>query len=328
MSLSLRSGILSDVGWALDRLCRLCHNEQFSLTNIPGLMDGLFDWPEWFIGDSYKNSADIHSLFSPDPEHTRRCRYALESLFVLRNAALLESNALELANHSHTMPLIMNTLLSLQCDKDEHSEFVLHVIDLYHVLASRLVVGPSTPMNANPLPPLQRIASQSSNRSMIIAALTAITVTLSNPLNTVNITPNAPALGTSIRYLPLFIDKPLIDACLNYLYVHVSHMSMAKAFLLHPDMPGVLKLLVGLLLTEQQTLEEKVTLDVTGTVHTVPSTTVTTRDHELTKEELEGLLPKPEPQRCYDWFGKFFLARSWLIIKFQDEGHVCRKTRQ
>jgi chromatin structure-remodeling complex subunit RSC9 len=74
---------------------------------------------------------------------------------------------------------------------------------------------------------------------------------------------------------------------------------MAKAFLLHPDMPSVLKLLVSFLLSEQ--VEESVSLDISGPVQTVPALITTTRDHELTKDELDDLLPKPEPQRCYDW---------------------------
>ena len=77
---------------------------------------------------------------------------------------------------------------------------------------------------------------------------------------------------------------------------------MAKAFLLHPEMPGVLRLLVSFLLKEQQSLEEKVTLDITGSVRTVSTNVLSTRDHELTKDELDSLLPKPEPQRCYDWY--------------------------
>lgn len=310
MSLSLRSGILSEVAWALERLCRLCLNEQFSLMGIPGLIDGLFDWPEWYVKEGYKTSSDLQSMFSPPPDRARKRRYALESLFVLRNAALLDTNAHELANHSHTFPLIMNAFLTLQCDRDEDSEFVLHVIDLYHVFAPKLLLTPSTPASQNPLPPLQKIVSQSSNRTMIIAAFTALTATLSNTSNAPNLTADAPALGAAIRYLPLFVDKPLVEACLNYLYVHLSHMAMARAFLLHPEMPGVLRLLVSLLLSEQEVLEEKVTLDVTGTVHTVPSATLMTRDHELTREELDNLLAKPEPQRCYEWSVKSFFSCS------------------
>lgn len=317
MSLSLRSGILFEVDWALDRLCRLCHNEQFSLMNIPGLIDGLFDWPEWYLSEGVHTAhKDAHSIFSPPPDFAKKRHYALESLFILRNAALLEANALELANHTHTMPLIMTALLTLQCDRDEDSEFMLHIIDLYHVFASKLVIPPSTPLNENPLPSLQRICSQSSNRTMIIAALTALTITLSNPVNSANITSNAPALGASIKYLPLFIDEPLVEACLNYLYVHISHTSMARAFLLQPDMPGVLVLLVALLLNDQRALEEKVTLDVTGVVHTVPSITVQMCDHDLNREELDSLLTKPEPQRCYDWLAKSpYFGYTYLIIQ-------------
>lgn len=300
MALSLRSGIHSEIGWSLDRLCRLCHNEQFLLKSIPGLIDALFEWPEWYATEGYKQATDAHIIFSPPPDQSRQRRYALESLFVLRNAALHSQNILELSRHSHTLPLILNAFHNLEIDRDENSEFLLHTIDLLHVVASTWVLAPSLTSESSPLPTLQRLASQSSNRALIIASLTVLTLILSNPTNAIHITSDSPALGASIRYLPLLIDMPLIDASLNYLYVHISHTAMAKAFLLHPEMPSVLKLLVSLLLAEQQ--EEKVTLDVTGSVHTVPAVTLATRDHDLTKEELDDLLAKPEPQRCYDWF--------------------------
>ncbi|KAG6901474.1 hypothetical protein C0995_011494 [Termitomyces sp. Mi166 len=315
MSLSLRSGILSEVGWALDRLCRLCHNESFLLSSIPGLIDGLFDWPEWYIMEGYKYSSDENFLFSPPPDYSRKRRYALESLFVLRNVALYEPNAQDLANHSHTLPLILTALSTLQHDRDEDSEFMLNIIDLYHVVAAaKIIILPTTLPAYNPLHSLTKTVSQSSNRSMIIAAFTALTVTLSNPVNTPNISADSRAVAASIRYLPLFADKSLVDASLNYLYVHISNMAMAKAFLLRPDLPAVLRILVTLLLDEQEKLEEKVVQDISGTVHTVPAVTVLTRDHILTKEELDELLGKPEPQRCYDWFVLFLSPYPILYL--------------
>ena len=301
MSLALRSGIHSEVSWALDRLCRLAHNEQFVFKSFPGVLEGLFDWPEWYINEGYKHASDTDILFSAPPEQARQRRYALESLFVLRNAALHEPNVRELASYSHTIPLIMNALINLDHTRDENTEALLHIIDIFHIIAPVLNVSPSAPLISNPIPPLLRIASQSSNRTMIIASLTIITALFSNPANGVHLLSDSPAMLASIRYLPLFMDKPLIDACLNYLHVHVSHPPMARAFLLQPEMPSVVKVLASLLLHEQQTLEEKVTVDVTGTIHTVPSISQATRDHELTKEELDDLLEKPEPQRCYDW---------------------------
>lgn len=314
MSLSLRSGIHTEIAWALDRLCRLCHNDQFLLKSIPGLIDGLFEWPEWYITEGHKALTEMDSLFSLPLDRSRQRRFALESLFVLRNTALNDQNAWELANHSHAMPLVLNALHDLPFDREENTEFILHIIDLYHIMASKLVITPATPLRSNPLPPFQRFASQSSNRSLIIASLTVLTLTLSTHSNAANISADSPALGAAIRYLPLFVDKPLIDACLNYFYMHISHMSMAKAFLLHPEMPGVLRLLVSFLLKEQQSLEEKVTLDITGSVRTVSANVTSTRDHELTKDELDSLLPKPEPQRCYDWYGLSLLPQCPRFI--------------
>jgi len=139
----------------------------------------------------------------------------------------------------------------------------------------------------------------------------ALTLLLSHPSNASHLDANSPAFAAAIRYLPLFIDKPLVSACVDYLYVHFSHPAMAKAFLLHADMPGTLRLLISLILEEQ--VEETVSLDISGVVHTVPALKVATQDHELTKEELDDLLPKPEPQRCYEWC-IFFRAFKKSII--------------
>jgi chromatin structure-remodeling complex subunit RSC9 len=301
MLLSLRSGIDSEIGWALDRLCRLCDNEQFLLRAIPGLTDALFEWPEWYASGTDGNHLDLPSLFAPSVDVSRKQRHAFESLFILRNAALNEPNALELANHPRTLPLIFKALYNRKGDTDQNAEFILHVIELLQAVSFKVTLSyfPTSPYD-NPIPPLQEIASQSSNRSLIIASLTALTLILSNSSHASHLIPNSPAFIASIRYLPLFVDKPLVSACINYLYVHLSHPPIAKAFLLHPDMPATLKLLVGVLLEEQ--VVETVSLDVSETIHTAPALQLASRDHELTKEELDDLLPKPEPQRCYEWY--------------------------
>ncbi|KAF8349651.1 hypothetical protein F5887DRAFT_941787 [Amanita rubescens] len=146
-----------------------------------------------------------------------------------------------------------------------------------HTIPSKIIINSLKP---NPLPPLLQIASQTKDRHYV----------------------NVSCPSASIRYLPLVVDRPLVDASLNYLYTHISHVSMARAFLLHPEMPRVLKLLVNVLIAEQPSLQEKVTLDVTGSIQTVPSGHLSTRNHELTKEELDALIELPEPQRCYDWY--------------------------
>jgi len=300
MSLSLRSGILSEVAWALDRLCRLCMNEQFLFRTIPGLIDGLFDWPEWYATEGYKDWAEESILFSPPRELVQKHRYALESLFVMRNAALNETNSRDLARHTHTMPLLLNTLFNLEPNRDEDVEFVLYVLDIFQILAPSMTIYANLP-SQNPLPPILNILRNTTNRSMIISALTALTALFSNPSNGSQLTQDSPALAAAIRYLPLFVDIPLVDACLDYLYVQVSHPALARAFLLHSEMPSVLKILSSFILHEQTLVQESLNLDVTGSVHTVASTATHTKDHELTQEELDRLLELTEPERCYQW---------------------------
>lgn len=300
MLLSLRSGIDTEIGWALDRLCRLCDNEQFLLRAIPGLADALFEWPEWYAKKGCKEGSELNLIFSPVPSQDRRKRHALESLFILRNAALNEPNALELASHPRTRPLILMVLQNLDYDMEENAEFLLYACELLQAVAATVILPPTPSAQSSPLPTLEKILHQSSNRSLIIASLISLTLIFSNPLNVVHLVPSSPAFQASVRYLPLFVDKPLLEASLNYLYVHLSYPAMAKAFLLQNEMPSTLRLLVSLLLSEQ--VEENVTVDVGAPVRIVPASTMSTRDHELSQEELDDLLNQPEPQRCYDWY--------------------------
>ncbi|KAH7916566.1 hypothetical protein BJ138DRAFT_1075004 [Hygrophoropsis aurantiaca] len=307
MVLALRSGIPLEIGWALDRLYRLCANEQFLLKTIPGLTEALFEWPEWYASNGYAE-VEHFSLFSLPPEIDRKRRNAMESIFILRNSATNEPNATELANHRRTLPFIFAALSNLNFESDMHIEFVLNAIEILQAISSRVILPAPSSTPKSPLPALLQIIGHTSNRSLIMATLATLSSLFSNISNVPRLEPSSPALSASIRYLPLFMDKPLVDASLNYLYAHLSHPPMAKAFLHLPFMPSTLRVLVSLLLSEQ--VEEAVSVDITGTVHTIPAATAPTPDHDVTKEELEHLLPLPEPQRCYDWMKVMFVAKT------------------
>ncbi|TFK90814.1 hypothetical protein K466DRAFT_542896 [Polyporus arcularius HHB13444] len=308
MLLSLRSGIDSEVAWALDRLCRLCQNEQFMLIAIPGLTDALFEWPEWYVTEGHKQFGEEVNFFAMPKDKERKRRHAIESLFILRNAAMHEANARELSVYPKVPGLILRTLHDLESNTDANSEFILYVLEIMQSIATSIYLpSPDRPPRSSPIGPLQQIAGLSSNRSLIIAALNTLTILYSNPANTYQLSAQAPALETAMNVLPLILDKELIDAALNYLYAHLSHPPMTKAFLLHPRMPGTLRLLVSLMLEDQ--MEETVAIDCGPTVHTAPAQTVTVSNHELTKEELDRLVAIPEPQRCYEWMKAMFVAK-------------------
>ncbi|KZT75030.1 hypothetical protein DAEQUDRAFT_748168 [Daedalea quercina L-15889] len=309
MLLALRSGIDSEISWALDRLTRLCNNEQFVLRAIPGLTDALFEWPVWYVEVGAAICARATTLFALPQEWERKRKHALESILILRNSAVNEPNAQELSEHRRTRSLILLALHGIKPDCDANTEFVLYIIELLQSISAGLSLPPpDAPALAIPVQPLQEIAGTSSNRALILAAMNTLNLLLSNPANVAHMTEESPALEASLTYLPLFVDKPLLDASVNYLYTHLSHPAMTKAFLLHPKMPATLRLLVSLLLSEQA--EETVSLDIGEPVHTVPSSFTTVRDHELSKEELDKLVSMPEPQRCYEWMRTMFVAKA------------------
>ncbi|KAH9836941.1 uncharacterized protein C8Q71DRAFT_808771 [Rhodofomes roseus] len=309
MLLALRSGIDSEVSWALDRLTRLCNNEQFVLQAIPGLTDALFEWPVWYVEVGAALCSRATTLFALPQEWEQRRKHALESILILRNAAVNEPNAHELSEHRRTRSLILLALHNIKPDSDANVEFVLYVIELLHSISAGLSLPPpDAPALAIPVQPLHEIAGTSSNRTLILVAMTTLNLLLSNPANVAHLTEESPTLEASIRYLPLLTDKALLDASVNYLYTHLSHPAMTKAFLLHPKMPGVLRLLVSLLLSEQ--VEETVSVDIAGPIHTAPSSFTTVKDHELSKEELERLVSLPEPQRCFEWMRTMFIAKA------------------
>ncbi|KAF8846039.1 hypothetical protein BDN67DRAFT_890988 [Paxillus ammoniavirescens] len=331
MVLSLRSTIHVEIGWALDRLHRLCTNDQFILTTIPGLTDALFEWPEWYVREGHLES-EKYTFFSLSAETDRKRRHAVESLFILRNSAMNEPNAHQLANHSRTQPLIFNALHNLDPGTDANTEFILNIMELFQAISLRVILPHPGSTDKSPLPTLLQIAGHSPNRSLIVAALTVLGQLFTQSSSLSRLEADSPALSASIRYLPLFVDKPLVEASLNYMYAHLSHPPMAKAFLHHPFMPSTLRVLVSLLLAEQ--VEEAVSLDITGPVRTVPATTtIATPAHDLTSEELERLLPMPEPTRCYEWMKTMFVAEPegeltqvdfWNLYKDVFTPHVDR----
>ena len=75
---------------------------------------------------------------------------------------------------------------------------------------------------------------------------------------------------------------------------------MTKAFLLNKELSATLKMLVLIMLSQQE--EETVSVEVGERVHTAPAQLEGDKNHELTRAELERILPMPEPRRCYEWY--------------------------
>jgi chromatin structure-remodeling complex subunit RSC9 len=312
MLLSLRSGIDSEIEWALDRLCRLCHNEQFLLKAIPGLTEALYEWPEYYVREGAQKIAKTQGMFSLDPVYAVHTRHALDSLFVLRNSASNEPNATELSKSPRAKRLVISILHNIQPDSSTNVEFLSHAIDLLYTIIPSVLIPKTSDSLDDPIGPLDELAGSSKDRSLIISSLNCLNAIYANSQSNLHrITEDSPAFRASLQYLPLFVDKPLVDAAVNYLYSYLSHPAMTKSFLFHKDMPSVLKLLVNLMIHEQ--VEEKVEEDITGEVKAAAPPEYATKVHDLTSEELEMLLPRGEPQRCFDWCGLCFSLLEYNI---------------
>ncbi|KZS93411.1 hypothetical protein SISNIDRAFT_441262 [Sistotremastrum niveocremeum HHB9708] len=306
MLLSLKSEIPKEVEWALDRLCRLSRNEQFFVRAIPGLIDALCQWPEWYVNERAQGRKLDSIVFCSSPEDVQLRRHALESLFVLRNASFNDANAVELATHRRTQNLLGRALTFLDDQSDIDAEFLVNCIELLHSCAPTLVLPPASASPTRPihLARLENLTLHSTNRSLIIPSLLTLTLLLHNPKNAGHFSATSPALTAGLRYLPLFVDTPLTTACLEFLYAHLSNSSMCQAFLLHPELRNTVRLLLTLIISEQAVEETSVEISATVDIESVPS--VEQKNYELVGEELDTIVAMPEPERSLKWLKTIF----------------------
>ncbi|KAF8603967.1 hypothetical protein BDV93DRAFT_472354 [Ceratobasidium sp. AG-I] len=326
MVLALRSGIPSEVGWSLTRLGVLSHQwgNRFSLQNMPGSLDALFIVPDWYIEHAPTDVVE-EELLSPDKETWTRRSHALEALLILRNAALEETNFRPVVEHPHTVPFIRDALIKL-VPIETHAEFIVYTLELLHALGPHLVVPlpPATGDSATqasskkkhkrkrkekPAIPISRIAEISAttdDRALIIASLSALTALVTVPANTPHIDSCSLALDAALRYLPLTQDRPLLVTALDYLFAHLSYAPASKAFLMNPKMPETVKLLVAILRLEQR--EEYRSQELPAVPVAASSAPPTHKDYELSLDELQKLIPIPEPARSIQWMQTVFIA--------------------
>ncbi|KAG8697732.1 Chromatin structure-remodeling complex protein rsc9, partial [Ceratobasidium sp. 395] len=320
MVLALRSGILTEIGWSLLRLGTLAHqwSNRFSLQGMPGSLDALFLLPDWYIENASTDETE-DMMFATDRETWLRRSYALEAVLILRNVSLEETNFRSIVEHPHTVSFVRDALCKL-VPVEHHAEFIVYTLELLHALGPHLVLPPPPALDENvarknnnrkkrrkrsekPIIPVARIAeiaAASDDRAIIIASLSALTSLLSVQTNAPHVESCSAALGAAIKFLPLTQDKPLLTTALDYLFTHLSYPPASKAFLMSPQMPEAVKLLVAILLLEQR--DEYRSYEPPPQPQPVTVTPPTHKDYELSPEELQKLLPIAEPGRSIQWY--------------------------
>src|SRR5258708_28042877 len=106
------------------------------------------------------------------------------------------------------------------------------------------------------------IVANSQDRAAIISGLCGLQNILDAFPNVRHVTPTSGSLKTAIRLLGIMEDRELVLAALEYLLAHLANPSLAKAFLPHPELPAVLRLLILHILYDQNLIAENMVLTV------------------------------------------------------------------
>ncbi|KAG8803994.1 Chromatin structure-remodeling complex protein rsc9 [Serendipita sp. 398] len=301
MLLSLECGIPSEVTWALSRLLMFTATDRFHLTQWPTLPAALCHWPEWLLTQEEKMDEDSLN-FCPSPDFATNRRFALDSILVLKNMSMTEEGGNVLARSERVRTLVMRILETCQRPTDSTLELLLGGIDLFRTTIAK---WPTPPTPAQ-ITLLIELVGRSHDRAVLISGWLGLHTLLDTFTQTMHVKPTSPALNAAIRVLPIHFDRDLISAALEYILAHVSHPALAKAFLHHPEMPQVLRLLASQLLYDQQRVIDHVKL----TLGVPPKTAIAQNNAigllELTQEELDSISTLPEPDRVTKWMKRVF----------------------
>jgi chromatin structure-remodeling complex subunit RSC9 len=316
MLLALRSGVLSEVSWALARLLRFSLSERFVLSVWPGLVDALCDWPDWFVAHADDEGED-GNIFSPSPVYSLRRRFALTSLLILKNAAHLDENSITLSGSRRVRFLVFMTLNKFRIPSDNKHEFLLGVLEIFRLAVYKY----NPPPGLDRMSPLISIIANSQDRAMIISGLYGLQNILDAFPNVRHVTPTSGSLKVAIYLLGITEDRELVLAALEYLLAHLANPTLAKAFLHHPDLSAILRLLVLQILYDQKLIAENVSL----TVHSSAKDPSLFNSFELPKEEMESLTLLLEPGRASEWYVERLIFLGPLLRINQDAAHVCAR---
>lgn len=301
MVLALESGILSEVSWSLNKLIRISASDQRAgspayLPAYPTLPTALCEWPEWFL--SHANDED-GVTFSPNPKYTVQKRLALNSMLVLKNMALIDENSANiLARCQRIRTLVFAILERYQHPTDTTLEFLLAAMDLFRYTIQKWPAAPSPEQVAS----LVSIVGHSNDRAILISGWGGLHNLLDAFTTTLLANPDSAALAAAIKVLPLHLDPLLTTAALDYMLAHLSYPSLAKAFLHHPAMPQVVRLLAQQLLWDQTRVLESVTSTLGGTPKTMIARNNAIGVFELSREELDEIATQSEPIRVTTWY--------------------------
>ena len=319
MILALRSPLIEENDWALERLLRASsiHNERFNLDKWANSVEALLTWPERlleFVSMSSRGtgSTGLAWEWSRKEEDALR-RRAVESLLVLRNAGINDGMNGKLLCGSNRLKTFLQTFLSDISEEvlfNHLTEHLLLVLDILHNSASSPSFNISSSAKTsipNSLSPFLKFK----DRAVLVGTFRLI-LALASPTPQNNppvVHPTHPLIAkaiTSALTCLLLTSNPddtiLRSLALEMLYEFSTESVEAAVILRRKDIAGIFRILAkGLYEGCEETVHEfELAVESKG-MEGIQEEVGPPEGNVPTRAELELIAQQVEPSRSMYW---------------------------
>ncbi|KAG4305311.1 hypothetical protein PORY_001481 [Pneumocystis oryctolagi] len=300
IALALKSGLISELDWALHHLVRLSYEQGNNLRfdRIPDLAETLIKKLYEFLKETSKKdnvivNGDIFNQdndeWSMDHQDRKALDKILEAALILRNLALLSDNASYLARLEMTHPTLV--LGIQQVDDFSSVELKHYCMDIIEAVSFYIVISDEKDDLYLSLCELL----ECDDRAMLIGALRALARLALHDLNN-RLLQNIPlSVFDRIRLFLSLDDEELLGSALDFIYQFTTYKTNTQSILELDDIHDLVDQLVRLMMFQAEEKEVQVSLS-TNIKQLAPL-----GPPPLPAEIVQELLGFGEPDRAIKW---------------------------
>lgn len=340
LTLSLRSGLPTEIDWSLDRLLQLSSADPdlLRLTEHIQLLSALLALIQAFLDVNAVEPRDGGRLLGiwVDGEWEHSKRRATEAALVIRNLATEPVNLKPLVASKKLAP-VLAAALELGGDEgyvaEETAELRLYLVEILEVVGESIPLALPTGADDSSPParlfPLLRALTRSTDRALVLNAFRAL-ISLSRnqasdsilALQPLDPSPIPHPIQTAIELLPI-VDAELSGTVLDFIYQHTLLPANSALFCARSELVHILRLVCAKFQLGGKTEVLDIEIPMAGSDAETAFNAAPKRHkirfggvvkHELSllvdAEKLAKLNSLPEPQRAMNWYATSFQRTS------------------
>ncbi|EMR08240.1 hypothetical protein PNEG_03408 [Pneumocystis murina B123] len=294
IALALKSGLVSELDWALHHLVRLSYEQGNNLRfdRIPDLAETLIKKLYEFLKQVSRKEMEFdeeNDDWSMDYQSRKALDKILEAALILRNLALLSDNASYLARLEMTHPTLV--LGIKQMDDFSFIELKHYCMDIIEAVSFYTIINDE---NDDLYLSLCELL-QCDDRAMLIGALRALARLALHDTNNRLLQNISPYILYRVRLLLSLDDEELLGSALDFMYQYTTYKANTQSILELEDIHDLIDQLVRLMMFQAEEKEIHVSLsaDIKQYIPTGPP--------PLPAEIVQELLGFGEPDRAVKW---------------------------